>query len=103
MGEGKMELLKRKIELAKEIQLKALPRWLISENCLKKQQESNNKQGSVIVITVSSKNEAKKLFASGLQFGGILKIVEKYWESESSLVCLTCSSIGHERRGKYRD
>lgn len=39
----KMELLKRKIELATKIQLKTLPYWLISENCLKKQQKSSNK------------------------------------------------------------
>ena len=45
---------------------------------MKEQQESNKKQGSLIVITVISKSEAKKLYASGLQFGGVVKMVEKY-------------------------
>ena len=103
LGERKMELLKREVESATGIQLKALPRWLISENRLKEQQESSNKQGSAIVITVSSKSEAKKLCASGLRFGGVIKVVEKYWESGPSSVCMTCSGIGHERMGKCGD
>ena len=103
LGEGKMELLKREVESATGIQLKTLPRWLISENRLKEQQESSNKQGSAIVITVSSESEAKKLCASGLRFGGVVKVVEKYWESGPSSVCMTCSGIGHERMGKCGD
>ena len=35
LGEGKMELLKREVESSTGIQLKALPRWLISESRLK--------------------------------------------------------------------
>lgn len=53
-----------------------------------------------IVITVSGKSEAKMLCASGLRFGGVVKIVEKYWESGPSLVCMTCCGIGHKRIGK---
>lgn len=32
LGEGKMELMKREVESAMDIQLKAIPQWLISEN-----------------------------------------------------------------------
>ena len=32
LGEEKMELLKREVELSTGIKLKALPRWLINEN-----------------------------------------------------------------------
>ena len=81
-----MELLKREVESATGIRLKAIPRWLISESRLKEQQELNNKRGSAIVITVSGESEAKKLCASGLRFGGIVKMVEKYWESGPSSV-----------------
>ncbi len=35
LGERKMELLRRKVESATEIQLKTLPQWLISESQLK--------------------------------------------------------------------
>ena len=103
LGERKVELLKKEVQSATRIQIKALPRWFISENCLKKQQESSNKQGSVIVITVSSKNKAKKLCAPGLRFGGVIKVVEKYWESGPSSVCMTCSGIDHKRIGKCGD
>ena len=103
LGEGKMELLKREVESATGIQLKSVPRWLISENRLREQQETSNKRGSAIVITVSSESEAKRLCASGLRFGGILRVVEKYWESGPSSVCMTCCGIGHERMGKCGD
>ena len=99
LGKGKMELLRREVESATGIQLKSIPRWLISESRLREQQESSNKRGSAIVITVSSESEAKKLCASGLRFGGIVKVVEKYWESGPSSVCRTCCGIGHERMG----
>ena len=103
LGEGKMRLLRREVESATGIQLKTLPRWLISESRLKDQQEFNNKRGSAIVITVSGKSEAKKLCASGLRFGGVVKVVEKYWESGPSSVYMTCCGIGHKRMGKCGD
>ena len=103
LGEGKMELLKREVESATGIQLKAPPRWLINESRLKEQQEFNNKRGSAMVITVSGESEAKKLCASGLRFGRVVKVVEKYWESGPSSVCMTCCGIGHERMGKCGD
>lgn len=98
-----MELLKGEVESATGIQLKTLPRWLISENRLNEQQEFSNKRGSAIVITVSGESEAKKVCASGLRFGGVVKIVEKYWDSGPSSVCMTCCGIGHERMGKCGD
>lgn len=97
LGEGKMELQKREVESSTGIQLKMLPRWLISENRLRKQQESGNKRGSAIIITVKGETEAKQLCASGLRFGGVVRVVEKYWEAGPSSVCMTCCGIGHER------
>ena len=66
LGEGKLELWKREIELSMGIQLKTLPRWLISENRLREAQIAEGKRGFAIVITVKGKVEAKKLCASGL-------------------------------------
>ena len=97
LGEGKMELLQREVESSTGIQLKTLPRWLISENRLRDQQEAGNKRGSAIVITVKGESEAKHLCASGLRFGGAVKVVEKYWEAGPSSVCMTCCGIGHKR------
>lgn len=90
-----MELLKREVESSTGIQLKALPRWLINENRLREQQETGNR-GSAIVITVQGETEAKKLCASGLRFGGVVRVVERYWEVGPSSVCMTCSGIGHQ-------
>ncbi len=103
LGEGKMELLKREVESVTGIQLKLAPRWLINESRLREQQESSNKRGSAIVITVGNKAEAKRLCVSGLRFGGIVKRVEKYWEVGPSSVCRTCCGIGHERMGQCGD
>ena len=55
------------------------------------------------MITVSGESEVKKLFASGLRFGGVVKVVEKYWESGPSSVCMTYYGIGHEQMRKCGD
>ncbi len=49
------------------------------------------------MITVKGEAEAKKLCASGLQFGGAVKVVERYWDVGPGLVCMTCCGIGHQR------
>ena len=98
-----MELLKREVESSTEIQLKALPRWLINKNRLREQQETGNKRGSAILITVKGEAEAKQLCASGLRFEGVLRVVERYWEAGPSSVCMTCCGIGHERMGSCGD
>lgn len=98
-----MELLKREVESATGIELKTLSQWFISKSRLREQQEANDKRSSAIAITVGGENEGKRLFASGLRFGGTVKVVEKYWESGPSSVCLTCCGIGHERMGKCGD
>lgn len=63
----------------------------------------DNKQGSTIVITISGESGAKKLSASRLQFGGIIKVIKKYWESRPRLVFMTCCEIGHKWKGKCKD
>ena len=78
LGPGKLELLRREVESSTGIPLKTMPRWLINEDRLKEQQDKGNKQRSAIVITVSNEIEAKRFIASGLQFGGAIKRVEKY-------------------------
>lgn len=98
-GPGNMELLKREVESSTGISLKTIPRWLINENRLREQQESNNKRGSAIVITVSNKMEAKRLIASSLRFGGAIRKVEKYWEAGPRSVCMKCCGIGHKCQG----
>ena len=94
---GKMELLKREVESSTGIPLQATPCWLINEERLKKQQKTNNKRGSAIVITVGNENLAKKLIASGLRFRGAVKKVEKFWEAGPRSVCLKCCGIRYER------
>lgn len=103
LGPGKMELLKREVESSTGIPLKATPRWLVNEDRLKEQQETNNKRGSAIVITVSNENVAKQLMASGLRFGGAVKKVEKFWDAGPGSVCMRCCGIGHERLGSCGD
>lgn len=102
LGEGSMELLKRKVQSSTGIELKTLPRWLINENRLRKQQETG-KRGSAIVITVKGEAEAKKFCASGLCFGGVIRFVGRYWEAGPSSVCMTCCGIGHQQMGSCGD
>ena len=97
LGEGKMEVLCREIESSTGIQLKTVPRWLISESRLEERLESGNGRGSAIVITVGNNEEASRLCSKGLRFGGALKVVEKYWEAGPGSVCMSCASVGHDR------
>lgn len=60
LAAGSTELLKREVKSSTGIQLKTLPYWLINENCLR-EQETSNKQGSAIVITVKGDAEQKTL------------------------------------------
>ncbi len=99
LGEKKMELLKREVEPLTRIQLSALLRWLSNEDRLREQQETGNKGNSAIVITVKGESEAKQLCASGLRFGGVVRVVEKYWKAGPSSVCMACCGIGHEWMG----
>lgn len=41
----------------------------------------------------------KQLIASNLQFGRIVKKVEKFWKVISGSVCMKCCEIGHECLG----
>ena len=79
--------------------MKTLPPLLINKSRLREQQETGNKQGSAIVITVKGESEAKHLCASGLRFGGMIRIVERYWEAGPGSVCMICCGIGHEKMG----
>lgn len=78
LGDRKMDLFKREVELSTGIQLKTFSCWIINKNRFKEEQVTGDKQGSVIVITVKSKSEAKQLCAFGLRFGHVVKKVEKY-------------------------
>ena len=103
LGEGKMELLCREIESSTGIQLKTIPRWLISESRLEKRLDSDTGRGSAIVITVGTSEEAAKLCSKGLRFGEALKVVEKYWEARPGSVCLSCAGLGHDCLGECGD
>lgn len=52
---------------------------------------------------MNSENKAKKLCASGLQFDGVVKVVQKYWELEPSLLSMTFYKISHEQIGKCKN
>ena len=102
LDEGKIGLLKREVESSTGILLKTLPRWLINENRLRKQQKTGNKRGSAIVIMIREESEAKYLCISELWFGGIFRVVERYWGAEPGSVCMTCCGISHEQMGSCR-
>ena len=95
-----MEVLYREIKSSTGIQLKTVPRWLVSESRLDERLESGTRRGSAIVITVGTSEEAAKLCSKGLRFGGALKVVEKYWEARPGSVCLSCAGVGHDRLGE---
>lgn len=56
-----------------------------------------------IIITVSSKNEAKQMAASGLQSRRMIEIVEKNWNASPRFVCLRCWKFGHECQNNCGD
>lgn len=56
-----------------------------------------------MIIMVKNKAKAKKLYKSGLCFGGLVKVIEKYWEAESSSICIIDYIIDHEWIKNYQD
>ena len=58
LGEGNMDLLKRKVESSTGMQLKFLPRWLINKNRFREQQ-GTGKRGSAITITVKGERSCR--------------------------------------------
>ena len=52
---------------------------------------------------VKGEAEAKKLCATGLRFGGVIRLVERYWEAGPSSICMTCCGIRHQRMGNCGD
>ena len=51
-------------------------------------------EGSTIVITVSSLEEAQKLLINGIHFGGSRYKTEQYWETGVGIVCPRCCLLG---------
>ena len=99
----KLELLRRKVESSTSILLKTMPRWLINKVRFKEQQDKGNKRGSAIVITVSNEIKAKRLIANGLQLGGAIKKVKRYWDARPGSVCMKYCRISHKRQGSCGD
>lgn len=97
LGEGEMVMLCREINSFMGIQLKTLPRWLISESRLEERPEFGTRRGSAIVITVGTSEEVTKLCSKGIRFGGALKLVKKYGEAEPGLVCMSCAVVDYDR------
>ena len=87
LGEGKIELLKKEVELTTKIQLKTTPCWLIHESQLKERQQSGNYCSFFIVITIANNSDATYLCAKEMRFGGTLKVVKRYWEARHGSVC----------------
>lgn len=102
LGDRKIELLRQEIKLSTGIQLKTMPRGLISETQLEKCLESGTRKSLAVVITVENSTEASKLCSKGLRFGGALKMVKKYWKAGPGLVCMSYAGVGHNCLGEYR-
>lgn len=60
-GKAKIEVLCQDIESSMGIQLKTVPRLLISETRLKEYLESSNKKRSTMIITVGTSKKTVKL------------------------------------------
>jgi len=86
-----LELARREIESGGNLRLKRNPTWLRNPRELR---ESTLK-GSTIVITVGSWEEAHKISADGIRFGGTRYKVEPYWELGPDTICPRCCGIGH--------
>lgn len=102
LNERKIELLRRKVELSIEVQLKTSPCWLIYKSQLRERQELGNYRGSSIIIIVANNSDTTYLCAKRLRFGGTLKGVERYWEAVPGSVSPVCCNIGHDCLGKCK-
>ena len=57
--------------------------------------QTANQRFSTIVITVGSRDEARKLLANGVRFGGSRHPTSPYQEVGRDSVCTRCCGIGH--------
>jgi hypothetical protein len=87
-----LALAREEIEVGTEVRLKRDPTWLRRPREL---QNGIGKKGSTIVVTVGSLEEARKLLANGIRFGGSRYRTEHYWEVGVDTVCPRCCHLGH--------
>jgi hypothetical protein len=86
-----LALAREEIELGTEVRLKRDPTWLRRPREL----QNGARKGSTIVVTVGSLEEARKLLANGIRFGGSRYRTEHYWEVGADTVCPRCCHLGH--------
>lgn len=78
LGEQKIEVLCREIELSTGIQLKTVPCWLISNSWQEKRLESGTEKISAIVIAIGISKKTAKICSKRLRYGRAFKVVKKY-------------------------
>lgn len=96
----KRELVYREMGSFMRIKLKITSCLLVSGSQLEQRLESCTGRKTAILVTVGTNKEVTKLCSKRLKSGEAFKIVKKYWESGSGLVCLSCTRIRHNYYGK---
>ena len=90
-SENGLSLAREEIELQGVFRLKRDPVWLVSPKKLR----TKNQRNATIVVTVGSKDDARKMLKFGLQFGTRRHTTEAYKEVNPESVCTRCCGIGH--------
>ena len=97
-SENGLSLAREEIELQGVFRLKRDPVWLVSPKKLR----TKNQRNAIIVVTVGSKDDARKMLKFGLQFSTRRYTMEAYKKVNPESVCTRCCGIEHSNHLRYK-
>jgi len=86
-----LELAREEIEIETSFRLKRDPIWLKSPKSVR----AGGRLFTTMVVTVGSKEEARRMLKGRIRFGGHFYATEAYWDTNPDSVCVRCCGIGH--------
>jgi hypothetical protein len=86
-----LEMAREEIEYETAYKLKRDPTWLKSPRNIR----AGGRLFATMVVTVGSKDEARRMLKGRLRFGGHHYATEAYWDTNPESVCIRCCGIGH--------
>ena len=79
-----------------------IPKWIISPSRLHEENQLIGRKSAEVVLTISIKEETKRLIKNGFNFGLRRKSVVYFYEADSRDICYKYCDIGHDKLGIYR-
>jgi len=89
--EGKMEEMKKMIEVENDIKLMRMPRWLANED----RRKTLGLKSVGVIAHMARESVRVKLVEEGLNWDGRKIQVKRYVEEKQLMFCTKCAMVGH--------